>query len=395
MTELAGSSYNGEVSFFVHAAAAAPFTPGVAALPATVPFVAPDALERRRGAPLRVRLGANESAFGVSPDADRAMRAALERISWYADPESFELRSALASLHGVPMQSLVVGAGIDDLLGLVVRAFVEPGRHVVSSHGSYPTFAYHVSGYGGTLHHVPYRHDGTNDLEGLAALAQRVGATLIYLSNPDNPTGTWYPSSDVAAFVDAMPAGSLVVLDEAYSEFAPEAAQTAMDADDPRVIRMRTFSKLHGLAGARIGYAVATKATIDAFEKIRLHFGVNLLAQAGALASLRDKAFQQRVIDEVDAGRRDYVALARTLGLQTLPSHANFVAIDLATAEVARATLFALLDRGVFVRMPAVAPIDRCIRVTVGTPAERGLFAEVFREVLLNRPRRDQDASGE
>src|ERR1019366_10184834 len=115
-------------------------------------------------------LGANESAFGVSPDADRAMRAALERISWYADPESFELRSALAALHGVPMQSLVVGAGIDDLLGLVVRAFVEPGRHVVASHGSYPTFGYHVSGYGGALPHVPYPPHGANNPEGAAGV---------------------------------------------------------------------------------------------------------------------------------------------------------------------------------------------------------------------------------
>jgi histidinol-phosphate aminotransferase len=364
----------------------ATLTPGVAALPSTVPFVAPDAIERGRGSPLRLRLGANESAFGTSPHAQRAMRAAVERVAWYADPESFDLRARLAALHGVPMGNIVVGAGVDDLLGLVVRAFVAPGRNVVASYGSYPTFAYHVSGYGGALHHVPYQGDGFNDLEGLAALAHRVGATLVYLANPDNPTGTGYPAARVDAFLDALPPRSLLVLDEAYCEFAPERGRAAFDGDDARVIRMRTFSKLHGMAGARIGYAVTAKATVDAFEKIRLHFGVNLPAQAGALASLDDPEFQRHVIDEVDAGRRDYAELARGLGLSTLPSQTNFVAIDLGRSDLARAVRAELLARGVFVRMPMVAPIDRCIRVTVGTPPERALFAEVFREVLLASP---------
>jgi len=347
-----------------------------------VPFVAPDAIERQRGSPLRLRLGANESAFGTSPRAQRAMRSAVERVAWYADPESFDLRVRLAAFHGAAMGNIVVGAGIDDLLGLVVRAFVAPGRNVVASFGSYPTFAYHVSGYGAALHHVPYRDDGFNDLERLAALAHRVGATLVYLANPDNPTGTGYPASRVDAFLDALPPRSLLVLDEAYCEFAPEHGRAPIDADDARVIRMRTFSKLHGMAGARIGYAVTAKATIDAFEKIRLHFGVSLPAQAGALASLDDAEFQERVIDGVNAGRSEYVTMARGLGLSTLPSQTNFVAIDLGRSDLARAARAALLARGVFVRMPMVAPIDRCIRVTVGTPPERALFAEVFREVL-------------
>jgi histidinol-phosphate aminotransferase len=357
-------------------------TPLVAALPATVPFVAPDAIERERGAPLRLRLGANESAFGVSPRAASAMRDALARIAWYADPESFDLRSSLAAMHGVPMANIVVGAGVDDLLGLVVRAFVAPGRNVVASLGSYPTFSYHVAGYGGALHHVPYRNDGTNDLEALAALARHTGATLVYLANPDNPTGTWHPAPMIDAFVDALPRGSLLVLDEAYCEFAPGRGRAPIDGDDPRVVRMRTFSKLHGMAGARVGYAITAKSTIDAFEKIRLHFGMNLVGQVGARATLDDAEFQQHVIDEVDAGRRDYVELAHGLGLLTLPSHANFVAIDLGTSQLARAARAELLARGVFVRMPAVAPIDRCIRVTVGTRGERALFGDVFRETL-------------
>jgi histidinol-phosphate aminotransferase len=367
--------------------ATAALTPCVAALPSMVPFVAPDAIERERGAPLRLRLGANESAFGISPHADRAMRDAVEHIAWYADPESFDLRAALAAFHGVPMGSLVVGAGIDDLLGLVVRAFVAPGRHVVASLGSYPTFAYHVAGHGGTLHHVPYRTDGTNDLEALAALAGRVGATLVYLANPDNPTGTWHAPADVDVFLEALPPGSLLVLDEAYCEFAPGRGRMAIDPDDARVIRMRTFSKLHGMAGARIGYAISAKATIDAFEKIRLHFGVNRVAQVGALASLGDEVFQEQVVREVDEGRRDYVAVARALGLGTLPSATNFVAIDLGSSGVARAARAALLARGVFVRMPSVPPIDRCIRVTVGTPPDRALFAEILRETLTELSR--------
>jgi histidinol-phosphate aminotransferase len=352
----------------------------VHALPATTPFVAPDTIERQSGRLIRLRLGANESLFGPSPGAVESMRAALERVAHYGDPESAALREQLARVHGVAVQNVVISSGIDDLLGLAVRAFIEPGTVAVTSHGGYPTFSYHVFGFGGQLKHVPYRND-SNDLQALAETVHRSRARVVYLANPDNPTGTWHSAGAIEAFIESLPSDALLLLDEAYVEFAPKDTSPAIDAANPRVIRMRTFSKAHGMAGARIGYGIATLDTVSAFDKIRHHFGVNAIAQAGALASLSDAAHVASVVAQVAEGRRDYEDLARGLGLRTLPSATNFVAIDVGGAARARALLAALQDRDVFVRMPSVAPLDRCIRVTIAPPADRAAFSKVFRDV--------------
>jgi histidinol-phosphate aminotransferase len=355
----------------------------VQSLPATVPFLAPDAIERRNGKFLRLRLGANESLFGPSPRALEAMRSALDRISRYGDPESFALVQEIARMHRVDPKHIVVTSGIDDLLGLAVRAFIEPGAVAVTSLGGYPTFNYHVVGFGGELRRPPYRNDA-NDLQALAEFAHRFHARLVYLANPDNPTGTWHAADAIDAFIERLPADAVLLLDEAYIEYAPDDTSPTIGAADPRVIRMRTFSKAHGLAGARIGYGIAGAGTIAAFEKIRHHFGVNAVAQAGALASLGDAAHVRSVVTSVAEGRRDYEDLARSLGLTTLPSATNFVAIDVGGAARARALLAALEERDVFVRMPGAAPLDRCIRVTVAPTEDRARFAEIFREVLFS-----------
>jgi len=363
---------------------AAPTTRLVAELPATVPFVAPEALERASGRRFILRLGANESNFGPSPKAREAMHAAVDSVYNYGDPESYELRVALARHHGVSIDNIVVASGIDDLLGLVVRSFLERGETAVTSLGAYPTFNYHVAGFGGALERIPYRDDQralSNDLDALAAAAQRTSARLVYLANPDNPSGSWHSATDLAAFLDRLPEGSLLLLDEAYIDFAPAEALPPMDAGDPRLIRLRTFSKAHGMAGARIGYAIATPETIAAFDKVRLHFGVNSVAQAGALASLQDSDYLASVVTAVAAGRHDYETLARELGLTPLPCAANFVTIDVGGPARARALVAALAARDVFIRMPGGPPLDRCVRVTVGTPPERALFAQILREV--------------
>jgi histidinol-phosphate aminotransferase len=177
------------------------------------------------------------------------------------------------------------------------------------------------------------------------------------------------------------------VLDEAYADFAPEDSLPKTDADDPRLIRLRTFSKAHGMAGARIGYAIAPAETISSFDKIRHHFGVNRVAQEGALASLGDADFIAGVLREVEAGRCDYARIAEGLGLKALPSATNFVALDCGTTERAKAVLVALLERErVFIRMAGVAPLNRCIRVTVGTAEERALFGQALGRVLAELP---------
>lgn len=358
-----------------------PFTRLIAGLPATVPFVAPEAIERTTGRPIALRLGANESTFGPSPRAREAMRVAADRVNFYADPESFELRQALAALHGVRMEEIVAGCGIDDLLGLIVRVFLDAGETAVTSLGAYPTFNYHVAGFGGRIERVPYRND-RNDLDALAETARRVSARLVYLANPDNPTGSWHTAADVFAFAQRLPGDCLLLLDEAYSDFAPAEAIAPMSAENPRVIRLRTFSKAHGMAGARIGYAVAAEPTIQAFEKVRLHFGVSLPAQMGALASLGDPEYLREVVAQVAAGRQEYATLGESVRLPPLPSATNFVAFDAGSPERSVALVEALARRDVFVRRPGAPPLDRLVRVTIGTPAERHAFAEDLRAAL-------------
>ncbi|KGJ04077.1 pyridoxal phosphate-dependent aminotransferase [Paracoccus versutus] len=358
------------------------FAPIPAALPATVPFTGPEALERRRGAPFRARLGANENGFGPSPQAVAAMARAAEEVWKYGDPDSHDLRHALAAHHGVGPENIMVGEGIDGLLGLLVRLMVAPGEVVVSSDGAYPTFNYHVAGFGGRLVKVPYRHDA-EDPEALAAAAHRHGARLVYLANPDNPMGSWHPGRRIEAMLYALPETSLLVLDEAYAEFAPSDAIPRIDAEDGRVIRFRTFSKAHAMAGARIGYAIGPAELIAGFDRIRNHFGIGRIAQAGALAALGDADWLAHVLAETAAARARIAAIARDNGLAALPSATNFVAIDCGRdGAFARALLDALAQEGIFVRMPGVAPMDRCIRVSCGPEPEMAALAEALPRAL-------------
>ena len=359
-----------------------PFAPLVAGLPATVPFVGPETLERRRGAPFAARLGANESAFGPSPLAARAMREAVGQVWKYGDAPSLDLSHALAAHHRTTPDSIMVGEGIDGLLGNLVRMMITPGDAVVTSDGAYPTFNYHVSGFGGVLSKVPYRDD-REDPDALLARAAEVQARLIYLANPDNPMGSWHDGAVVEAMLDRIPPGALLVLDEAYAEFAPDSAIPQIDAADPRVIRMRTFSKAYGLAGARIGYVIAAPELIAGFDRIRNHFGVNKMAQAGALAALADQDWLAHIRMQVARARDRIGAIAVENGLVALPSATNFVAVDCGgDGAFARAVLAGLDRAGIFARMPAVAPMDRCIRISCGPEDELDAFAAILPEAL-------------
>jgi histidinol-phosphate aminotransferase len=353
----------------------------VAGVPAARPFVGPEELARRVGRRELIRLGANESAFGPPPAALAAMRAELARASWYGDPECADLRAALAARHGVDPAEIVVGSGIDELLGLIVRAYLGDGEVAAATHGTYPTFTYHVAGHGSRVATVPYRDDGYVDLPALAALARRESARIVYLANPDNPSGTRAAVAEFAAFLEAIPARSLVILDEAYADFvAPE--DLAGPNGDPRVVRMRTFSKAYGLAGARIGYALAPRETIATLGKIRNQYGVNRIAQSGALAALDEPEFIAGVVAEVARGRAEYAALGARLGMRTLPSETNFVCFEIGSPALAEAMVEGLLESGIFIRKPGAPPLEGFIRVSVGAAAERAAFAQAFGDLL-------------
>jgi histidinol-phosphate aminotransferase len=355
-------------------------------LPATIPFVGPEALERRNGVAFKARLGANESVFGPSPRAVEAMRAAASESWAYGDPEQFALKAAIAAHHGLLPENIAVGEGIDGLLGLLVHLATEPGDAVLTSRGAYPTFNYHVAGHGAVLDMVPYRDRRPEIGEDIDALLERARQTLprlLYFANPDNPTGSWHEAAAVARLIEETPEDTILVLDEAYSDFAPASSLPPMTLIRPNLLRFRTFSKAYGMAGVRVGYVVGEPGSIRQFDKVRNHFGVSRMAQAGALAALGDQAFLAEVTGKVAAGRERLAAIARGAGLTPLPSATNFVAIDCGRdADYARAVLAGMLDEGIFIRMPGVAPLDRLIRVTVGREAELDLFEAALRTVL-------------
>jgi histidinol-phosphate aminotransferase len=355
-------------------------TPAIEEIPATTPFIGPEQLMRETGQRQLVRLGANESAFGPSPKAVSAMSAELPRLAWYGDPESLDLRDALAEKHRCVAAQIVVGSGIDDLMGLAVRAFVTSGDLALATRGTYPTFAYHVTGYGGRLMEVPYRGDGTPDCDALLAAARREVPRIVYLANPDNPSGRFIARGEIVAFYEALPHDTLLLLDEAYADFVEDADLLPRLFED-RLIRLRTFSKAYGMAGARIGYALSTENNVRTFQKIRLHYGINRNAQVGALASLGDDEFRRYVIAETARAREEYYQLARALGRGYIESRTNFVCIEMETAARATRVMDELLARGVWIRKPGAPPLDSYIRVSAGTAPMRKAFAEALRLV--------------
>ena len=355
----------------------------VASLPATVPFVGPEHQERQRGRPFRARIGANESVFGPSPAAIAAIRRAAPEVWMYCDPNMHDLRQAIAGFHGLDPAAIVIGEGIDGLFGNTVRLVVGPGDKVVSSLGAYPTFNYHVAGFGGELITVPYRDDH-EDPDALIEAAHQHRPKLVFLANPDNPMGTWHSAERINAMIEALPDGTMLCLDEAYIEFAPDGTAPEWNTDDRRVIRFRTFSKAHGMAGLRVGFAVTHPETAAAFDRIRNHFGVNRVAQEAAIAALRDREHIESVIAQVAAARARIAAIAAENGLTSLPSATNFVAIDCGRdGDYARAVMAALIERDIFVRMPGPPPLDRCIRVSAGRDGDLDAFAAALPEALV------------
>jgi histidinol-phosphate aminotransferase len=359
-----------------------PFVSHIASLPHLVPFVGPEAMERQRGCPFRARLGANECSFGPSPKAIDAMRAAADENWKYADPENYDLRQALAAFHDVAADNIMVGEGIDGLLGLTCMMFLNPGDAVVTTLGAYPTFNFHVAAHGGRLSLIPMRDD-KEDLSALLETAKRERAKLLYVSNPNSPIGTWWSGDAISDMIRNLPDCTLLVLDEAYVDTAPKGTAPPLDAANPQVIRFRTFSKAYGLAGARIGYAIGGAEVIATFDKVRNHYGVNRVGQIGALAALDDQAYLGTAVAKIAAARNRIASAARVSGLTPIASAASFVAIDCGRDGIfAKRVLEELLARDVFVRKPVVPILERCIRVSCGCDADLDVFIAELPQAL-------------
>ena len=354
----------------------------IAALPPTVPFVGAEVIERKRGKPFAARIGANESGFGPSPKVIKAIADAAPGIWTYGDSEVFELRHALSRHLGIDIEALCVGEGIDALLGLVSRLYLDPGDRVVTSLGAYPTFNYHVAAQGAELVKVPYRND-KEDLSGLIDAVLQSETKIVYLANPDNPMGTWWDSEIVIDFIDQIPAETMIVLDEAYGETAPSGTMPPVDIMHPNLLRFRTFSKAYGLAGLRVGYVFGAPDTVAGFNRIRNHFGVTKISQIAALTALGDQRYLEQAIADIGAARDKIMRFSKDLGLAPIPSATNFVTIDCGRDEAfADAVLDALIARDIFVRKPQAPGLGRCIRLSAAPDRDLDLAASALADAL-------------
>lgn len=355
------------------------FAPIPSVLPSTVPFVGPEQIERETGRMFKARLGANELTLPPSPKVVEACtRIAQTEAAFYPDPAAFELRERLAARSNLAPENILVGEGIDALLGWIVRLFVAPGDVAVTSLGAYPTFNYHVAGAGAHVETVAYRDDA-EDPKALAARVREMNAKLVYFCNPDNPMGSWHDVIAVQEFIDSIPETCLVLLDEAYAEFAPRGVVPLDTLQRPNLIRLRTFSKAYGLAGLRVGYAISSPRIIKGFDKIRNHFGVNRLAQHAAIAALEDQAHMAQTVATIAKGRQRIANIARQNELTPLNSATNFVTIDCGQdGAFAKRLLENIVGRQVFIRMPGPEGLNRCIRVSVGRDDEIDLFEQVL-----------------
>ena len=347
-------------------------------LPSSVPFVAPEMTERISGIPFIARLGANESSFGPSPKVKQVIADSTADVFKYGDPDAFDLKKELEKHLKVPCENIIVGEGIDGLMGILCRLMLEQGDIVVTSNGAYPTFNYQVKGAGGRLETVPYLAD-YEDPDALIEKARQHKAKMIYIANPDNPMGTHHSAETIQRMIDSVPKESLLVLDEAYIELAPDGVAPKLDISNKNIIRLRTFSKAYGLAGARVGYAIGHTDLVKSFDKIRNHFGVNTIGQKAALAALKDQDYVSKVKVSIEQGRERINQIAIENGLNTISSSTNFVAVDCGVdGNFTRKVLSELVRMGIFVRMAFVPPQDRCLRVSVGIPEDIEHFAKAF-----------------
>lgn len=360
----------------------ASFTPIIAALPSSTPFVGPEALTRRSGHKIKARLGANESVFGPSPNVIKAMQAAALESWQYGDPEHHDLKVAIAAHHGVATENIACGEGIDGLLGLVVRLFIDPGDAVATSLGAYPTFNFHVATSGGKLVTTPYVDDHEHPVA-LIKLAATEKTKLLYFANPDNPMGTVWPAREIKHMIDHLPEGCMMLLDEAYIDFALTSTPPAIDVNNKSLLRFRTFSKAYGMAGVRVGYCIGHSDIISSFDKIRNHFGISRMAQAGAIAAIKDQKYVSQALKLVSESKKHIYEIARANGFKPIQSATNFVTIDCGRdGTYARSIVDSLLEHGIFIRMPSVAPLNRCIRISCGNKKDLDLLAKALPRVL-------------
>jgi histidinol-phosphate aminotransferase len=331
-----------------------------------------------------VKLASNENPFGMPESSKRAMMEAAAELGRYPDANGFELKAALSARYDVPADWITLGNGSNDILEIAAHAFVQKGESVVFSQYSFAVYALATQGVGGRGIVVPAREYG-HDLDAMAA-AIEPDTRLVYIANPNNPTGTFIPAAQVEAFLAKVPANVIVVLDEAYNEYL--SAQDQFESTQwvrkfPNLVVSRTFSKAYGLAGLRVGFAIAQPAVTDLMNRIRQPFNVNSMAQAAAIAALNDKAFLEKGARNNAEGYKQLTAAFDELGLEYVPSHGNFVLVRVGNDDGAGARVnLALLKQGVIVRPVAAYGLPQWLRISIGLPDENAKFVATLKKTL-------------
>ena len=345
-------------------------------------------LKRELGLDDIIKLASNENPMGPSPRVADAIQDAVGDLALYPDANGFDLKRVLAERHGIGTDRITLGTGSDHILEMIARVFLGEGRSAVFSQYGFAIYAIVSQAAGAELRpaealgpehsEMPYGHD-------LEAMADRIDAStrVVFIANPNNPTGTWVDESALRSFLKRVPKDVLVLLDEAYFEYVEESAYpngAALLDEYPNLVVMRTFSKAYGLAGVRVGYALASTEITDLLNRVRLAFHPNSLAQVAAVAALEDEDHVRRSLEMNRSERAKMDAGLRDRGFATIPSVCNFVSFD--AGRPAREVFQSLLEQGVIVRPLDGYGLERHLRVTVGLPEENERFFAALDRVM-------------
>ena len=355
--------------------------PWIAGLTPYVPGKPVSELERELGIRDSVKLASNENPLGPGPKAREAIAAALAELGRYPDGGGFELRRALAEHHGLSPAAITIGNGSNDVLDLVARTFLQPGAESLFSEHAFAVYPIATQSVGAVARVAKACNYG-HDLEAMAKLVNDK-TRVVWIANPNNPTGTWLAAPALRSFLGSLPRTCVVVLDEAYTEYVTEPDfpdATHWVETFPNLIVTRTFSKAHGLAALRVGYGISDPRLADLMNRVRQPFNVNSLAQAGAAAAISDREHVRASVELNRAGMAQLTQAFQRLGLDYIPSVGNFVTLNL--GRPANPINEALLRRGIIVRPVANYGLPNHLRVSIGLERENARFLSELEAVL-------------
>lgn len=358
-------------------------TPGIAGLMPYQPGKPVEELERELGISSPVKLASNENPFGPSPKAVAAVSDRLQTISFYPDGNGFALRNVIASHHDVDAECITIANGSNEVLELVARLFLMPGTQAMFSQHAFAVYPIVTQSAGAEAVVVPVQKETCQtDIYGmLSRLSERV--RVLFLANPNNPTGTWLTKDELYELISTVPSQVIIVLDEAYFEYADRAGYGTVIPwiqEFHNLIVTRTFSKVYGLAGLRIGYSVSSPEMAELLNRVRQPFNTNLLAQVAAAVAIEDKEHIQLSHDKNLTGRRQLEDAFDDMGLSWIPSAGNFICVDLRCN--AMPVNQALLHKGVIVRPVANYGLPTYLRVTIGSATDNQRFIDALKGIL-------------